>query len=203
MTAPRQTTASKPAAAVASVWATSGSSKAPGTHATVTSVRSTPASRSAARHPSSSRIEMPPLNLAHATAMRSPLPSWDPSSAVPTSRAVRATSAGSRSVSAADAIESLEQVAHAIALRAQVREVVLRRRALQGDALGDVQPEALEAAELVGIVRHEAHGRDPEVDEDLRADAVFARLGSEPELEVGVHGVAPVLLERVGADLVP
>ena len=43
---------------------------------------------------------------------------------------------------------------------------------------------------------------DAEVDEHLRADAVLARVGGEAELHVGLDGVAALVLQRVGADLV-
>ena len=43
---------------------------------------------------------------------------------------------------------------------------------------------------------------EPEVDEDLRADAVVAQVGRQPELEVGVDGVEPAVLQLVGAQLV-
>ena len=41
-----------------------------------------------------------------------------------------------------------------------------------------------------------------EVDEDLRADAVLARVGREAELLVGLDGVAALVLQRVRAQLV-
>ena len=44
--------------------------------------------------------------------------------------------------------------------------------------------------------------RQPEVDEDLRADAVVAQVGGQAELEVRVDGVEPLLLQLVGAQLV-
>ena len=44
--------------------------------------------------------------------------------------------------------------------------------------------------------------RQPEVDEDLRADPVVAQVGGQAELEVGVDRVEPLLLELVGAQLV-
>ena len=44
--------------------------------------------------------------------------------------------------------------------------------------------------------------RQPEVDEDLGADAVVAQVGGQAELEVGVDGVEALLLELVGAQLV-
>ena len=70
------------------------------------------------------------------------------------------------------------------------------------DALGDVEAEALEPAVLDRVVRHEAHGRDAEVDQHLGADAVLAAVDGEPLLQVGVDGVVALLLELVGPDLV-
>ena len=68
--------------------------------------------------------------------------------------------------------------------------------------LGDLEAEALEAAVLGRVVGDEPHRGDAEVDEDLGADAVLAAVGGQAELEVGVDGVAALLLEAVGADLV-
>ena len=45
--------------------------------------------------------------------------------------------------------------------------------------LDDLEPEALETAVLRGVVRHQPHRRDAEVDEDLGADAVLAAVGRE------------------------
>ena len=42
----------------------------------------------------------------------------------------------------------------------------------------------------------------PEVDQDLRADAVVAQVGRQAELQVGVDGVEALLLQLVGAQLV-
>ena len=42
----------------------------------------------------------------------------------------------------------------------------------------------------------------PEVDEDLRADAVVAQVDGQPELEVRVDGVEALVLQVVGAQLV-
>ena len=44
--------------------------------------------------------------------------------------------------------------------------------------------------------------RQPEIGEDLRADAVVAHVGSEAELEIGVDGVEAAVLQLVGAQLV-
>ena len=40
--------------------------------------------------------------------------------------------------------------------------------------LDDVEAEPLEAAVLGRVVGHQAHGGHPQVDQDLRADPVFA-----------------------------
>ena len=44
--------------------------------------------------------------------------------------------------------------------------------------------------------------RQAEVDEDLRAYAVVTQVGGQPELEIGVDRVEPLLLELVGVELV-
>ena len=68
--------------------------------------------------------------------------------------------------------------------------------------LDDLETVALEAAVLGRIVGHQPHRRHAEVDEDLRADAVLAGVGREAELDVGLDGVAALVLQRVGAQLV-
>ncbi len=73
---------------------------------------------------------------------------------------------------------------------------------VERDAFDDVEPEALEAAVLHGVVGHEAHRGDPEVDQDLGADAVLAVVDRQAELEVGVDGVVALFLEVVGPQLV-
>ena len=76
------------------------------------------------------------------------------------------------------------------------------RHGLHRHPLDDLEAVALDAAVLRRVVRHQPHRRDAEVDEDLRADAVLARVGREAELEVGLDGVAAFVLQRVRAQLV-
>ena len=95
-----------------------------------------------------------------------------------------------------------EQVPELVLLGAQVRDVLVVRHRVQRHPLDDLEAVALDAAVLRGIVRHQPHGGDAEIDEDLRADAVLARVGREPELEVGLDRVAALVLERVRAQLV-
>src|ERR1700722_14004566 len=211
MTAPRHNTVSTlPACAKAR--ATRGSSNAPGAQATVTSRRSDPASSSAPSAPSSKRSVMPPLNSAQAMPMRSPVPSAEAcrlaptrmatSSSAPVGSATRSASAISVEGSSQDVVEPVQQVAHALALRTEVGDVLRVGGGLQLDALGDVEAEALEPAVLHGIVRHQAHGRDAEVDQHLGTDAVLAAVDREALLQVGVNGVMPFLLQLIGADFV-
>src|SRR5580693_8829658 len=93
-------------------------------------------------------------------------------------------------------------MAHALPLRAQIGDVLRVGGSLQGDPLGDVETEALEAPVLDRIVGHEAHGGDPEVHKHLGADAVLAAVNGQALLQVGVDGVVPLLLELVSTDLV-
>src|SRR3954471_20161970 len=190
MTAPSVMTAScRPVSA--SRLATSGSSNAPGAHTSMTSSSFTPRFDSPARHPASSRSVMTSLNRPQAMATRRPVPSSS------TARPVCSSDFASGEV-----IEPLEQVAHALPLRPEVVDVLRVRLRLERHAADDLEPEALEPAALRGVVRHEPHRRDPEVDQDLRADAVLTAVDGQPEIDVGVDGVAALVLEPVRAELV-
>ena len=96
----------------------------------------------------------------------------------------------------------VQGVAHALGLGAQVALVVGVGHVLDRDLLADAQPVALQAVDLLGVVGEDPDRAQPEVDEDLGADAVLAQVGGQAELEVGVDGVEALLLELVGAQLV-
>src|SRR5215203_5661183 len=164
-----------------------GSSKLPGTVSSTTSPGSTPRAARPRPTPSASRSTMCEFHRARTTPIRSPVPSSPTGAAAPLSE---------------DVIEPLQQVAHALALGAEVGEVLRVHRHHRRDPLGDLEAEALETAVLAGVVGDDAHGGDPEVDEDLGADAVLPAVLGEAEVEVGVDGVPSLLLEAVGADLV-
>ena len=68
--------------------------------------------------------------------------------------------------------------------------------------LDDREPEALDAGELLRVVRQDPDRRQAEVGEDLVADPVLARVGREAELEVRLDRVEPLLLELVRPQLV-
>ena len=101
-------------------------------------------------------------------ATRQPTPSRSPGSSTALRRRLR------RGETPARPVEALEQVAQPFSLGAQVLEVLRVRGRLQRHPLDDVEPVALETAVLRRVVRHEAHLRHPELDEDLGADAVLA-----------------------------
>ena len=71
------------------------------------------------------------------------------------------------------------------------------------DPVDDLEAEAVETAVLRRVVRHEPHRGDAEVDEDLRADPVLAGVDRQAEVLVRLDGVAALLLQPVGAHLVP
>src|SRR6266540_798980 len=96
----------------------------------------------------------------------------------------------------------VEPVPELRALGLQVVAVLVVRRDLDRHLLDDRQAEALDARDLLRVVREDSNRREPEIGEDLVADPVFAHVGRETELEVGLDGVHPVLLELVGLQLV-
>src|SRR5262249_16717463 len=143
----------------------------------------------AATAPSASFLEMGSLKRAATTAKRprarSPL-ILTPTGARP------AMSVGQRG----------EEVAHLLPLRHEVATIGLRGRHLDGHPLDHLEPVALDADDLLGVVGEDAQPLRPEVHEDLRADAVVAEVGLEAEGLVGLHGVLAVVLDLVGAQLV-
>ena len=93
-------------------------------------------------------------------------------------------------------------MAELLLLGAQVADVLVVREILQRHPVDDRETVALEPPVLGGIVGEQPHGGDAEVDEDLRADPVLARVGGEAELHVRLHRVVALVLQRVGAHLV-
>ena len=89
-----------------------------------------------------------------------------------------------------------------VALRPQVGLVVRVGDRLDRHLVGDREPVALEAEDLLRVVGEDPDARQPEVDQDLGADPVVAEVGGQAELQVGVDGVEALLLELVGAQLV-
>src|SRR5262249_26278405 len=80
-------------------------------------------------------------------------------------------------------------VSHSLALSAQVGDVVVRRSRRHGDALDDLEVKTFKAFKLGGVVGHEPQSTHAELDEDLSADAVLARVNGQAEHQVGVDRV--------------
>jgi hypothetical protein len=145
----------------------------------------------------------PPLKRLQTMATLKPRPSRAPSRFSPAreARASRTSPVQFRLVTRGH--RALEQVTHPLALRAQVVDVERSVGLLSiGTRSTMLSPKPSRPPYFDGVVRHQAHRRDAEVHQDLRADAVLARVDRQAELEVGVDGVAAVFLQGVRADLV-
>src|SRR6185503_5730682 len=95
-----------------------------------------------------------------------------------------------------------DHVAQLVALRLEVPAVLVVRLDLDRLLRDGREPVAGDPGDLPRVVRQDADRGQPEVGEDLRADAVLARIGLEAELEVGLDRVEALLLQLVGAELV-
>src|SRR5687767_1167459 len=188
--------------------AVSGNSKAPGTQATVIEASSRPWRRSAESAPSRSDFVMVSLNRLASRAMRRPLASSRPSY-VGIVGFLQVDVLGSVPGALRSQLLELirvgiehEMVAELGCLGLEIIDVLHVGHRLQRHPFDDLEVVARQPAVLGGVVGHQPHGGDAEVDEDLGADAVLAGVGGEAELQVGLHRVAPLLLELVGPQLV-
>src|SRR4029450_11284066 len=99
--------------------------------------------------------------------------------------------------------EELNQVSRALALGAQVVDVMRIVRGRGGDSTADRDAFLDQPRDLQRIVGDQVHAPDAEQTEHVRRHVVGAEVVREPELAVGFVGVEPPRLERVGLDLVP
>src|SRR5262245_23028787 len=174
---------------VARWFAACGSSNDPGTQWTSIASGPSRAARSACRAPATSRWVMRSLKRAATIAnLNGPV--------LPAAR---------RYFGARPAIsvrKGRKEVPELVALGTEVLPVRLGRRDLDRDALADVQPVALEADDLLRVVREELEILHAQVDQNLSADAVIAQIGVESEGRVGLDRVLALVLQLVGAHLV-
>src|SRR6516162_6745847 len=96
----------------------------------------------------------------------------------------------------------VKRVTESFALHAQVGLVVRVWQMFDWDLRADRQPVALHPADLLRVVGENANRAEPEIDEDLRADAVVAQVGGKPQAQVRLDRVKAFLLEPVRAQLV-
>src|SRR5205823_4970773 len=83
----------------------------------------------------------------------------------------------------------METMSELIPLGGQIATVLVVRRNLDRHLLDDGEAEAVDARQLLRVVREDADRREAEVGEDLVADPVVARVGGEAELGIRLHGV--------------
>src|SRR5262249_674356 len=84
----------------------------------------------------------------------------------------------------------------------EIAEVLGRRLGLDRDLFEHGDAEALNADDLLRVVREDADRRQTEHGEDLVADAVVAHVRLEAELGIRLHRVGTGLLQLVRAQLV-
>src|SRR3954447_13796753 len=100
----------------------------------------------------------------------------------------------SESLGLGDLAELVEEVTHPVTLGAQVVDVLRVRAHRQHLASHDRQAVPLQPGPLRRIVGEQPHAPYAEVVEDLRAGAVVAGVGRQPQLEVRVDGVEAAVL---------
>src|SRR5689334_16603367 len=98
--------------------------------------------------------------------------------------------------------EELNQVSRALALGAQVVEVMRIVRSGGGDSTTDGDSLLHQPRDLQRIVRDEIDAAHSEQPEHVRRDVVGAEIVREAELAVRLVGVQAAGLQRVGLDLV-
>ena len=98
-------------------------------------------------------------------------------------------------------IPSTAEVAHLFAFRFEIVRVVDGLGDEGGDAFDDLDAGELESFDFFGVVGDEADGGDVELLEHLGGEFEDAAVGFVAKLEVGLDGVAAVVLEFVGAEL--
>eukprot|EP01022_Parablepharisma_sp_SALTPOND_P024123 TRINITY_DN5305_c1_g4_i2.p1 TRINITY_DN5305_c1_g4~~TRINITY_DN5305_c1_g4_i2.p1 ORF type:complete len:914 (+),score=247.13 TRINITY_DN5305_c1_g4_i2:98-2839(+) len=188
ITAPRVSTASYLPLA-ASLRATRGISKDPGTHTTVRFCSAAPWRFRASRAPSTSLLVMKSLKRPATRANRIPLALRVPSIILAISPPI-----GHAGL--------FKQVPHLVALGAQVGFVFGAGGYLQRHPLHHRKAVALQSHHLLGVIGHQAHLADPQVGQDLRPDSIVAHVGREAQALVGLHGVGPSVLQLIGLELV-
>src|SRR5208282_267462 len=101
-----------------------------------------------------------------------------------------------------DQLQLREQMTEFFFFGFQVPDVSGMRRDLDRHAR-NVYPVTAQAFYLVRIVGQQLDLADAEIAQDLRADSIVAQVLVEAEMQVRFDGVHPLVLQRVGANLVP
>src|SRR4029453_12678891 len=99
------------------------------------------------------------------------------------------------------AVLVVQAVAELLALGGEVALVLGVRVDDDRELLRDCQTVALQAGQLLGVVRQDPNRAQAEVGEDLVADPPLSRIGRIAELEVRLDRVEPALLQLVRLQL--
>jgi len=93
-------------------------------------------------------------------------------------------------------------VPHAFLFGREIIKVGLVGGDLDRHSFGNGDAVALQADYLFGIVREQADFAHPQIRQNLRPDSIIAQIRFEAQSRIGIYGVAPVVLQFIGSDLV-
>ena len=96
----------------------------------------------------------------------------------------------------------VEQVTHFFLLGPKVIFGGMNGRDDAGDPLRNGDSRFFERGDLLGIVRHQAHGAQAKITEDRTRQRIAPEIRFKTELFVGLHGIGTVVLKFVGAELI-
>src|SRR5687768_11254325 len=95
-----------------------------------------------------------------------------------------------------------EEVTELVALGVEVALVFRRRGRDDRNPILDAEPVSLETDELARVVRHRPNGLESKIEQNLRADAVVAKVGLESQALVGLDRVGARVLQLIRLELV-
>jgi hypothetical protein len=95
-----------------------------------------------------------------------------------------------------------EQVPHLLAFGFQISPPGFMRRRDAGHAFRHHDSRVFESFDFIGIVRHQAHARNPQMPQNRPGQRVTPQVALEPELFVCFHRIGAVILQLISAQLV-
>src|SRR6185369_13819954 len=95
-----------------------------------------------------------------------------------------------------------QQMPHLLPLGLKVFQIHRRGLDLDGNPVDNVDSVAFKTYDLLGVVGHQTYIPDTQIYQDLRPDAVVAKIRLESELQIRFYRILPLILQRVGFQLV-
>ena len=74
--------------------------------------------------------------------------------------------------------------------------------AFNRDAFDDRQTISFNPDDLSRVIRHETDPSESQADQDLRTDTIVAQVRFKTQLEIGLDGIAALILELIGLDFI-